>query len=382
MKADRDASLDKLLASTLKASRPETPGDAHLDAETLAAWADDALDASKRASAEAHVAACARCQQLLAAMVRTLPEPEVPRSRWRMPSLAWLVPLTAAATALAIWVAVPRTSQVRVSSGEPAVEEASPSAATARALPQQPGEPAATESRETLRNEVQKQLPRQKSSLEVARRDSVDRVQPEGRSLDKDTKQESFGAKANAPALGDSAGNLARVAAPPTAAAAAAPAPAAPAAPPGAAQTMRTAPAEAGPRMEVAAAPSRMAFAAGLDVIVVSSNPATRFRLLPGGGVQRSADAGSTWRTEATGATETLRAGASPSPSVCWLVGGKGMVVLSIDGRTWRRVAFPETVDLSSVVAIDQDNATVTTTDGRAFVTADGGQTWTLRPGF
>ena len=125
-----------------------------------------------------------------------------------------------------------------------------------------------------------------------------------------------------------------------------------------------------------------MALAAGLDVIVVSSNPSTRFRLLPGGGVQRSADAGSTWRTEVTGTTETLRAGSSPSPSVCWLVGGAGTVLLSIDGRTWRRVTFPETVDLSSVVATDQDSATVTTADGRTFGTADGGQTWTRAPGF
>jgi len=34
-----------------------------------------------------------------------------------------------------------------------------------------------------------------------------------------------------------------------------------------------------------------------------------------------------------------------------------------------------------SIVATDQDSATVTTADGRSFVTADGGQTWTLRPG-
>src|SRR5262245_5239132 len=101
MKADRDASMDKLLASTLKASGTEAremTRDAHLDAETLAAWADDALGASERASAEAHAAGCARCQQLLAAMVRTLPEPEPKTSPWRMPSLGWLVPLTAAAT--------------------------------------------------------------------------------------------------------------------------------------------------------------------------------------------------------------------------------------------------------------------------------------------
>jgi photosystem II stability/assembly factor-like uncharacterized protein len=116
--------------------------------------------------------------------------------------------------------------------------------------------------------------------------------------------------------------------------------------------------------------------------VIVSSNPATRFRLLRGGGVQRSADAGATWRTEVTGATDTLTAGASPSPSVCWLIGPSGMVLLSTDGRSWRRIVFPETVDLRSVAATDDESATVTTADGRAFATTDGGQTWSRVQGF
>lgn len=212
----------------------------------------------------------------------------------------------------------------------------------------------------------------------------VERDRLDARALDKDMKQESADAKAKAPALADSASNLARAEAP----ALAAPAPApAPATPPAAAQTAaRAATAEAGARLGAVsgavAAPSRMAFSTGPDVIVVSSNPSTRFRLRPGGAVQRSADAGSTWRTEVSGTTETLRAGSSPSPSVCWLVGGAGTVLLSTDGRSWRRLAFPETVDLLSVAATDQDNASVTTADGRVFVTVDGGQTWSRAPGF
>jgi photosystem II stability/assembly factor-like uncharacterized protein len=39
-------------------------------------------------------------------------------------------------------------------------------------------------------------------------------------------------------------------------------------------------------------------------------------------------------------------------------------------------------VDLLSVAATDQDNASVTTADGRVFVTADGGQSWSRAPGF
>src|SRR4051812_12371225 len=103
MTKDRDTPVDELLAATLRARGGVAPAGACLDAETLAAWADGALDAGQRAQAEAHAADCARCQELLAALVRTLPPAPV-KSPWRMPALGWLVPLTAAATALVIWV--------------------------------------------------------------------------------------------------------------------------------------------------------------------------------------------------------------------------------------------------------------------------------------
>src|SRR3954468_19332190 len=123
-------------------------------------------------------------------------------------------------------------------------------------------------------------------------------------------------------------------------------------------------------------------FASAMDNVVVSSNPSTRFRLIPGGGVQRSADGGATWQTEVTGARDTLPAGASPSPSVCWLVGPRGTVVLTTGGTAWRRVPFPEAVDLQTVVAADAENATVTTADGRSFFTSNSGSTWSRTPDF
>ena len=92
--------------------------------------------------------------------------------------------------------------------------------------------------------------------------------------------------------------------------------------------------------------------------------------------MERSADGGSTWQLQQTGATVTLVAGGSPSPSVCWLVGPDGIVLLSTDDRSWRRIAFPETTPLVSISAIDDRTATVTTADGRKFSTTDGGLTW------
>ena len=82
-----------------------------LDAEVLAAWADNALDTRAAAQVEAHASRCARCQAMLAAFVRTGPPPApafTPAMSW-WPSLQirWLVPVAAVATALAIWVAVP-----------------------------------------------------------------------------------------------------------------------------------------------------------------------------------------------------------------------------------------------------------------------------------
>ena len=66
--------------------------------------------------------------------------------------------------------------------------------------------------------------------------------------------------------------------------------------------------------------------------------------------------------------------------SVCWLVGRGGVVLLSTDGRNWRRVAFPEATDLSAVQATDARAASVSSADGRTFSTTDGGVTWVRRP--
>lgn len=102
---DRDRSVERVLRRSVS-NRLETPASTPcLDPETLAAWADGALNRDERAAAEAHVADCARCQLTLAALVRTAPPAEPANSWWRS-GMGWLVPL-AAATALVIWIAVP-----------------------------------------------------------------------------------------------------------------------------------------------------------------------------------------------------------------------------------------------------------------------------------
>src|SRR4026209_376215 len=63
----------RLLRDALQSRVPAAPSHECLDAETMAAWADDALARDERQAAEAHAADCARCQALLAAMAAPMP---------------------------------------------------------------------------------------------------------------------------------------------------------------------------------------------------------------------------------------------------------------------------------------------------------------------
>jgi photosystem II stability/assembly factor-like uncharacterized protein len=123
-----------------------------------------------------------------------------------------------------------------------------------------------------------------------------------------------------------------------------------------------------------ASAPRRLKAQASQPII--SPNANNRWRIVAAGTVDHSTDGGSTWQTQSTGVTAMLTAGASPSPTVCWLVGPGGIVLLSTDGRSWQRLVFPEAIDLESVHALDDKRATVTAADGRTVSTTDGGRTW------
>ena len=308
-----------------------------LNADTLAAWADGALDARARAAVEAHAADCQRCQALLAAMIRTEPPIEA-KAWWRMPALGWLVPLTVAVTAMVIWIAVPTRDPMLVSDhGAAPADQSAP--VPARTSAPTPAAASAT------------------APLADAKASAAPEAQPESRVAS------SRDAVSSPPAFEDARErrDVALEKQALSAASGAVPAAAAPAAP---------------PPVQAARA---LTFANAVETVIVSSNPSTRFRLLRGGTVQRTSDGGATWRTESTGATDTLTAGSSPSPSVCWLVGASGVVLLSTDGRSWNRVPFSEKVDLRSVAATDSESATVTTADGRSFTTSDG-RTWSRTP--
>jgi len=118
-------------------------------------------------------------------------------------------------------------------------------------------------------------------------------------------------------------------------------------------------------------------------LVVRSTDPAVQWRAIDTR-VERSIDLGNTWQaltpiTKNDETTSEVVAGHSPSATVCWFVGQRGLVWLSADGRSWKRLTFPEMTNLSAVTATDAKTATVTTADGRHFHTTDAGNTWVRR---
>jgi hypothetical protein len=270
-----------------------------LDAETLAAWMDGGLKGAALEDVQTHVAGCERCQMLLGAMGRTrgaVPAtgPGPASRRW----LAWAVPLTAAAAAIAIWIAIPEQRQAPNSSSPARVAVPPPTEAVP--VPQQKAEA------------EQAPVARPAAPLRRAAPRAADNIAP-----------------ATAPATA-------------TPAESAPPAAAAPAARPLAEQ-----------RAVVAGEVQQRAAAAARDAAAFCgpAPPPT--------------------------AAGQLIASSAPSPDVCWVSGRNGLVLRSLDQRTWQRINFPEMSDLTAVTANDSSTATITDAEGRTFRTTDGGLSWT-----
>jgi hypothetical protein len=348
------------------------------DAELLAAWVDDGLDADERTAVEAHAASCGRCQATLAGMIRAVhaageapplhvvaAAPDTGKARLkRVPVLAWLVPLTAIAAAVIVWIAVPQRgpTEQREAPAQPADQIAAAPAARGRG-PEAP--PSGTEQRNLLPSPRTRE---RASSEALAKKESAqldDHPAAAGKQSEDSRSKDQ--AVSSGP-VGPISGTLAAAAPRRDAAASAPPASASPA--PNAAPAPMAAEA-----VTVAKASGRAASVAP-DATIISTNPTSRWRIVSGGAVQHSVDGGSTWQTQQTGSSITLTAGVSPSESVCWLVGPEGTVLLSTDGRTWRKIAFPEATALVGVSATDDRTATVTFADGRTLATTDAGVSW------
>jgi hypothetical protein len=349
-----------------------------LDAEMLAAWIDGDLTAADVSAAEAHVSSCARCQAMVAAIVRSTPPATAAVPWWRRGwALGALVPLTAGAAAIAIYIATPdveRRAAPAVANGQ-ALPNAAPSQPERRQLqPQVPSSAATVQPFSTPPQPPNANLERTRASQSQADASSSAYRAGAGTAESEQAKKETVdGARRD---------EAARKSAP-------APAVAMPAAPPpatasleaAASARLRDAAAAAAPEPQRETVGARSAPLAKTAFVrppteIVSPDQLVRWRPGASGLIHRSTDGGATWTVQSSGVAEDLVAGSAPSTTACWIVGRRGIVLLTADGVQWRRIAFPETVDLIGVQAVDLASATVTTADGRRFRTADGGQTW------
>lgn len=382
---ERDPSMDRLLRRALQPEPGAAATPQCVDPETLAAWADGSLSGEALARAEHHAAGCARCQAMLAAMARTVPEITIP-PRWQVLSARWLVPFAAAAIVLAVWVGVgrqrPETAAVR--SGPAAAAEVPPA-------PELMNAP-------SLRSPEIDPPENDPRAARVERR-------PIGGTQETESRDSAAKSRVVAPKEEAKPGDPPRqysdaLASPPP------PAPPGPApSPRPASESAKTAATletiQAVPTAPPAASQSVAARAAVQPAAtdIISPEPAFRWRLLAPATIQRSTDGGATWTTQAMrfagqgllpqgrnvatanlAAPITLTTGSAAARDVCWIVGAGGVVLLSTDGASWQRRPFPEPVNLTGVRAVDARTAVVTTEDRRQFSTADGGATWSKMP--
>jgi hypothetical protein len=396
---DRDAALDRILQRFAIPAEPsvddEALSEACLDAETVAAMADGGLTPSEQAVVAEHALTCARCREVIAAVIRTTPEPPARRVWWQLPSLRWLAPALATGLAVAVWVAVggrqSSVPPVAVQAPTPqkkvaVIPSAEPPEARADAEPARKALPEATV-----------EPPKQETPPEKTP------VRGQGGSVDAPTdnqgvrreRSKSAGAQDQFAAATPKEAALEKRAAGGAAAAEALPAPVPPLASPAPSARAPQAPPAAnvvggvaGGRQGLARRTEGFADRAAASTVaesvpvaipdIASPDPRTRWRI-SGASVQRSTDNGETWTPQETGTSVRLTAGSSPNPDICWIVGDQGTVLVSVDGRSWQRLKPPDPMRLVSVSATSADAATVMTSDGRTFATTDRGQTWEAR---
>jgi Carboxypeptidase regulatory-like domain/Photosynthesis system II assembly factor YCF48 len=102
------------------------------------------------------------------------------------------------------------------------------------------------------------------------------------------------------------------------------------------------------------------------------------WRVGEAGKIERSTDAGKTWKSQRSGVSADLQAGSATSDRVCWLIGKAGTILLTTDGGThWKQVTSPLAEDLGGIHARDAQHASIWDVANRnSFETDDGGTNW------
>ena len=361
MSVDRDRILEQALKHELRRDTAVTPQ--CLDAETLAAWQDDTLNAAQAEAIELHVSTCARCQAMVGAFARgtlgtsgTSPTPGTVGTEGTSGTFSWwkwwLAPIAAGAVAVTLWMVVPEEQQIATRAPQPQATIALDKPAPQADFEQKNNAPAPADRANQAENrarEADADFNEKKLKVDIARDDRQQQLKDQALPAPKEEV-----AVAQAPP-----------AAPPTAGYR----PVAPAAAPAPAARAEAADARVGELQKSA----RLAFAP-LEVPTLNRN--VRWRIA-GDRIERTDDAGQTWTTKRDRPNEGIAAGSAPSPSVAWFVGRAGLVLLTGDaGATFAEVSLAEPLDLTSVSATDIRTAVIVTVGGRRFRTDDAGLTW------
>jgi len=291
----------------------------HVDAELLAAWSEGSLPEDQATQVEAHLADCSSCQEMLAVFARTeppamVPVPQVPapvvsgfrRTWWQW---RWAIPIAAAATVAAIWVAIPedeRTAQLNPTVAPSVSERAAQPPATAAdgaapALEKKPEQKPVAPRRDASslsENRAEKAAPAGK----------VDSFEPAAKEQDQNLKAEAAQAPASA---------------------------AAPAAPPAAQGQAASPAAPTQRRLEVEARSGLLRQATE----VISPDPLVRWRIVPTNRLERSANGGKTWDAVTLPPSITPTSITAPSANTAVVTASDGRQFSTDDqGKTWNLV--------------------------------------------
>jgi len=432
---------DKAMAGMLKrksAWPPVSAGEACPDAGILAAYFERSLTASETSQWETHFSSCARCQEQLAALVRSGPAPHVKSAEDKKPGFSWLwdwrlvAPVGAAVVVLAFFVSFnTRFAPIgSPSSGELAIakHKAAPPATSA---PQEPAAstPAKTDSaEETTLSAKSVSLPRQAKSRskldEAMGKNAAGAAQPapvvqelkdkappihgsvsgavaSRAEVKLDAREMPIVAAENravvAPSATPAASEVVQVEAETKQdqiakaerAKAAAQDSAAPPPAPSAKKQMSSK--KESPSVAQEPADSRYAFkadpqlgarlrAAPAEFIVNTPNSNVFWRFGASGLIERSRDAGKTWKSQESPSQESFLSASAPSESICWVGGSNGVLLRTTNGgEKWELIPSPAKVDIIVVKASDQLNVSVTAVGGRIYDTSDAGAHWRAR---
>lgn len=423
-----DKAIEKLVAGKLRAQL-KLPGPECPDAEFLAAYVDDALTSGERARCEAHLAACAPCQEQVAELVR-LSAADKPAAATAAPPAkrkeiegtrraaifgfrwAWAATALAAALVAGLWyteefrerlqpipqvtapapVAGPETTPPSViqSQSKSAAAESSPPERSATVAPAEarkapprekkvaPSQAQAPAAPKALQAADQAGVPANLQAAQAEAEQQPAKALPRERARLTSREAGASPSEPQPPAKGAEAEAETRNE--PLEVPLSAPPGGAPSAPSGAGEGAKAQ--KAAPQT---ASPARGGFAGrrleSLRATEASATSETRlWRVGPQGLIQKK-DSSGNWKTQSSGVASDLIDITFPTPSVGWAVGQAGTILRTTDGgNTWNKVPGPTSQDLLRVVATGELAANVTTRRDQTWVTSDGGKTWRASP--